>query len=130
MAHEPSGLIGIVRPRPWSVFGPAPRNLPIMGTIVTSPSASTWLICALAVVFGVATLGACRRVRRWVTVRRELLAGAFPVVAAAVCGALGTAAIGLCQVGTWAAIIPGMIAAVVLAVGYAARTVRTLHRKG
>jgi hypothetical protein len=118
MAHEPSGFIGMVRPRPWSVFGPAPRNLPIMGTIVTSPSASTWLICALAVVFGVASLAVYRRVRRRITVRRELLAGAFPVVAAGLCGALGTAAIGLCQVGTWAAIIPGMIAAtVVLAVG-------------
>jgi hypothetical protein len=89
-----------------------------MGTIVTSPSASTWLICALAVVFGVASLAVYRRVRRRITVRRELLAGAFPVVAAGLCGALGTAAIGLCQVGTWAAIIPGMIAAtVVLAVG-------------
>jgi hypothetical protein len=131
MVRGPSGPLGMVRPRPWSVFGPAPRNLSIMGTIVTSPSVLTWLSCALAVVFGLASLGVYRRVRWRVTVRREPLAGVFPVVAAGFCGALGTAAIGLCQVGTWAAIIPGMIAAaVVLAAGCAVRIARTLNREG
>jgi len=107
----PHGPVVMARARPWSVFGSAPKNLSIMGRMVISPSASTWLICALAVVLGVASLGIYRHLRERATARREPLTGASPVLAAGFCGALGVSAIGLCQVGTWQAIIPGMIAA-------------------
>jgi hypothetical protein len=126
LARGPRGSVVMARPRQWTfVLGSAPGHLAIIGKMVIAPSALTWLICALAVVVGVASLGIYRHVRRRATVRRELLAGAFPVVATGFCGALGVATIGLCQVGTWAAIVPGMIAAtVVLAAGCVALKLR------